>query len=122
MVLTRKLKIIISSVILAIAIVLIGMNTLFNTTGNGMEYYDIDIERDPESEYFMDFEKMCESLTIKQKLIIIQDCEESLENSKARLDSDSLNPEEQFNIICSRRFVKRKLEIVKKKSLPKEMQ
>lgn len=121
MVLTRKLKIIISSVILAIAILLIGMNTLFNTTGNGMEYYDIDFERDPESEYFMDFEKTCESLTIKQKLIIIQDCEESLENSKARLDSDSLNPEEQFNIICSRRFVKRKLEIVKK-SLPKEMQ
>lgn len=103
-----KLKhlIIISAVILAIAVTLIGVYTLF--------HYDSD------SQNFRKLEKICAEMTIEQKLRYIQDGEEVLEYLDSVINSDSINPEERFNARRSACTIERELDIVKK-YLPEEM-
>ena len=112
-IINSKLKItIISSTIF----IIIGcVNTLFHTTNNDKDYTYLENRR-----YFRHLEKICKEMTIEEKLIFIQDGDKILEQIKARVNSDSLNPEERFDARSSLRFIKHELEIVKK-SLPEEI-
>lgn len=60
----------------------------------------------------MEFEQICRTMTEAQKIKVKHDGEEVLNKIELELKSDSLNPEERFDKLRSRRLINQELEII----------
>ncbi len=71
------------------------------------QYYD------PENqEYLINLEQICKTMTEEQKINFKRDGDEILNQIELTLKSDSLNPEERFDMLRSRRLINQELEII----------
>jgi len=106
----RKCKRLESLIILVLLITsggIIFFRLFVHSLDERQQYYD------PENqEYLINLEQICKAMTEEQKINFKRDGEEILNQIELTLKSDSLNPEERFHMLRSRRLINQELEII----------
>ncbi len=78
-----------------------------HSTDNSQQYDNLE-----DQEYLIELEQICRTMTEAQKINFKREGEEMLNYIELELKSDSLNPEERFDKLRSRRLINQELEII----------